>query len=188
MQSKKFPIGVLVLIVFLVGAGFILVRYGAKSNDGSSNDSGNQVTTDVPINTVPVAVTPVAPVAATPTVTNPTPVATKPKSTPVTPVKTSAYADGTYSATGSYNSPAGIEKVGVSVTIKNGIVQSSTVTNEANDGTSRRYQNMFISGYKTYVTGKNVASISVGKVSGSSLTGAGFNQALAKIKSQAAAA
>ena len=83
-------------------------------------------------------------------------------------------------------SPGGEDQLGVSVTLKDDIITSASVTNMANDGRSQRYQDMFISGYKQYVIGKNIADVSLSKVSGSSLTPGGFNDALAQIKSQAA--
>jgi hypothetical protein len=55
----------------------------------------------------------------------------------------------------------------------------------ASDGRSERYHNMFISGYQQYVVGKNIASVYLTKVSGSSLTPSGFDDALTQIKSQA---
>ena len=99
----------------------------------------------------------------------------------------SAYKDGTYSATGSYLSPGGYDQLGVSITLKNGIITNASVTNMASDGRSQRYQNNFISAYKQYVLGKNIGTLSLTKISGSSLTPKGFNDALAQIKSQAQA-
>ena len=105
-----------------------------------------------------------------------------------TPKKlSSVYKDGTYSATGSYMSPAGNEQIGVTIALKNDVITSATVTNMAGDGRSQRYQNMFISGYQQYVNGKNISSVYLTKISGSSLTPSGFNDALAQIESQAKA-
>lgn len=100
---------------------------------------------------------------------------------PIT-TQTHAYKDGTYSAAGSYNSPAGQENVSLSLVIKNDIVVDSTFSATSDSSRSLQYQAQFSSGYKTQVIGKNLANISVGKVSGASLTGKGFNDALAKIK------
>ena len=119
--------------------------------------------------------------------------------TPTTPSKTTTpavadttkrankYKNGTYSATGNYNSPSGYESIGVSITIANDIVTASTVTPETNSRTSLRYQEAFVSGYKSYVIGKNIDTIVLDRVSGSSLTPAGFNNALDAIKSEAQA-
>jgi len=196
MQSPKKTIGIVALVAFLLGSGFILVKFGNKSFDNPSSDPTVQPIADVPINQTPVQVpavvqentpmteetsgnsSPASPASKNPVVSSP--VAPK-------PTQSSPYKNGTYVATGSYDSPAGIERVGVSITLQNGIIESATVTNEAQDGTSSRYQNKFISGYKQYVIGKNIADVSLSRVSGSSLTPIGFNQALAKIKTEAAA-
>jgi uncharacterized protein with FMN-binding domain len=155
-MNIKTTIGIAVIIIFCVGAGIIVITHQPSA------DSKNSVSPAVVSGTQP-AVTP----------------SSVPKNS------TYAYKNGTYNATGSYDSPAGIENVEVSVTLTDGVITNSTVSNLANDGTSRRYQNMFIGGYKTYVNGKNISSVHIGKISGSSLTGTGFNAALEKIKNQA---
>lgn len=96
-----------------------------------------------------------------------------------------AYKDGTFTATGSYDSPGGIQTVAVSVTLQHDIITASDVQGRATDGDAREYQQDFIDGYKAFVTGKNVDSIQLSRVSGSSLTSNGFNSALQKIKNQA---
>ncbi|SRR6266481_4648709 len=100
---------------------------------------------------------------------------------------TSRYRDGTYSATGSHLSPGGEDDVHVTVTLANGIITDSTVTNGAHDKTSSYFQGIFINNYKPLVIGKSIDSVSLSKVSGSSLTSEGFNNALAKIKTLASA-
>jgi hypothetical protein len=109
--------------------------------------------------------------------------------TPMDKPKNSAsiYKNGTYSATGSYMSPGGEDQIAVTLTLKNDIVTSVSATPEAGDRMSARFQNMFISGYQQYVIGKNISSLNLTKVSGSSLTPKGFDSALAQIKSQAKA-
>lgn len=98
----------------------------------------------------------------------------------------SGFKDGTYSATGSYTTPGGREDLLVSVTLKDGKVADSTVTVEAKSPTSVQFQNEFINNYKQFVTGKSIADLKLSKVSGSSLTGKGFNAAVEKIKADAA--
>ena len=188
MKSSKAIVGIVFVIIFLMGTGFIMVEFGDKSNDNPPTDQGQPVAADTPINPIPTE-------PASNPVTNETPVTTVPvtvKTVNTVPANTPAqpsspYADGTYSADGSYDSPAGPESIAVSITLKDGIIIDSSVGNKADNRTSSRYQNMFIAGYKTYVVGKGIASVRVGKVSGSSLTGAGFNAALAKIKTEATA-
>jgi len=50
---------------------------------------------------------------------------------------------------------------------------------------SQHYQSRFLSGYKQYVVGKNISSVNLTNVSGSSLTPIGFDNALTQIKAQA---
>ncbi len=156
---KKSPVGIIASIVVLLGViGAIVFASSKKAPDVVVSDD----------------TTPVMPV-------------TTPE-TPVTdPKKTSVYKDGTYTATGSYMSPGGPDKIGVTLTLKNDIVTDVSATEMAGDPTSKRFQGMFLSGYKQYVIGKNIASLSLTKVSGSSLTPKGFNDALLKIKAQAKA-
>ena len=51
----------------------------------------------------------------------------------------------------------------------------------------KKSEQQFIDGYKSLVVGKDISSISLNRVSGSSLTSQGFNSAIQKIKSQAQA-
>jgi uncharacterized protein with FMN-binding domain len=132
----------------------------------------------------PASVSDTPTASATPT---PTPVTSvvDTNAAPTAAPAASGYKDGAYSATGSYNSPGGIEKVSVKLTLKDGVVADSTVTTTGNNPTGREYQAMFVSGYKSLVIGKNIDQIHLSRVSGSSLTSAGFNNALTQIKSQA---
>ncbi|MDB5204354.1 MAG: hypothetical protein JWP09_382 [Candidatus Taylorbacteria bacterium] len=115
------------------------------------------------------------------------PVETTPVDTTKKPGTVSMYKDGTYSATGSYRSPGGADTLGVTLTLSNDVVTDVTVAKGAGDNTSSRFQDKFISGYKALVVGKNIADIKLSKVSGSSLTPIGFNDAVAQIQAQAKA-
>lgn len=97
----------------------------------------------------------------------------------------SGYKDGTYSASGGYRSPGGNEEIDVTITIADGIVTQSDVTPLAASRESMEYQDDFVGGYKSQVVGKSIAEIQLGKVSGSSLTSRGFNEALDQIRNQA---
>src|ERR1700722_17691610 len=58
------------------------------------------------------------------------------KSTVAKPAATTAadtYKNGTYSATGSYDSPGGTESITVSVTVQNGVVTATSATSGATD-------------------------------------------------------
>lgn len=97
----------------------------------------------------------------------------------------SAYQNGSFSATGTYKSPAGAESITVNITLKDSVIANTTATAQTTDSTSRMYQNEFLNGYKSMVVGKNIDEVSLSKVSGSSLTSAGFNDALSQIKTKA---
>jgi uncharacterized protein with FMN-binding domain len=107
--------------------------------------------------------------------------------TPVADTTKKTYKDGTYTAIGSYNSPGGPDKISITLTLKNNIVTSVSAIPMAGDPKSEKYQQTFISGYQTFVVGKNIDTIKLTNVSGSSLTPIGFNDALEKIKVQAKA-
>ncbi len=122
---------------------------------------------------------------ATPPVS--TPVPTPPPATVPKQTAAAVYKNGTYTATGSYGSPGGQDQITVTVTLANDIITDVSAVSGAGDRTSQRYQNYFLSGYKQYVVGQNIASVHLTVVSGSSLTPIGFNNALTQIKAQAKA-
>lgn len=98
-----------------------------------------------------------------------------------------AYKNGTYKAEGNYVSPGGPESIDVSVTLTDGVITDATVVSNAERPMSKQMQGQFIGGYKAQVIGKNIDEIKLTKVSGSSLTPKGFNEALEEIKTQAKA-
>lgn len=95
------------------------------------------------------------------------------------------YKDGTYTAVGMYQAPSGQETVGVELTIVNGVVTAVVIENQAVNAASKQFQTMFSEGVSAVVVGKSLNELSVGTVSGSSLTPKGFNDALVKIKAEA---
>jgi uncharacterized protein with FMN-binding domain len=97
------------------------------------------------------------------------------------------YKDGTYSATGSYISPGGDEKIGVTLTLKDDVITSASVNPESASSEGRQYQGIFQQNFQPLVIGKNISDVHLTTVSGSSLTSGGFNQALALIETQAKA-
>lgn len=97
------------------------------------------------------------------------------------------FKDGTYTQEGTYVSPGGEEKIGVKITIKNGLVTESEVTPESERPMSLKFQKQFAEGYKEFVIGKNINEIKLDKVAGSSLSPKGFNDAVEKIKAEAKA-
>jgi len=99
----------------------------------------------------------------------------------------SGYTDGTYTESGSYQSPAGEESVQVSVNLEGGIIKAVEVTPDATNPQSKQYQTAFASGIADEVVGKSITDADVDVVSGSSLTSEGFNAALAQIAADAQA-
>ncbi len=120
--------------------------------------------------------------------TTPSTTATTPTtSTPTTTTTSSTYKDGTYSATSSYYVPHGTEEIQVSLTIKNGVVTDSNITNSENDRESAQFQESFASEYKSQVVGKNISGLNLSYIAGASDTTQGFNDAVTKIQSEAQA-
>jgi uncharacterized protein with FMN-binding domain len=106
----------------------------------------------------------------------------------VTPeAATSSYKNGTYSATGNYQSPAGQEEIVVTITLKDGTIADSEFESKAVNTTSKKMQGLFATGYKTMVVGKALDEVTLDVVNGSSLTPKGFEDALQKIKTEASA-
>lgn len=110
---------------------------------------------------------------------------TKPSST--TDEESSVYEDGTYTASGDYASPAGPESIAVTLTVKNDIVSSVSITKNATNETSINFQGLFAAGISGQVVGKSLDEIgNYSSVNGSSLTPNAFDAALASIKADAA--
>ncbi len=101
------------------------------------------------------------------------------------PIVVGSYKDGAYSATGEYISPGGPEEVKLTLTLKDGTITDSVFTAQSERPISQKFQKEFSAGYKEYVIGKKIDEVQITKVSGSSLTPKGFNDALAKIKAEA---
>ena len=95
------------------------------------------------------------------------------------------YKNGTYTAEGNYISPGGDEQIVVKLTLKDGVIENSQVESKAVRPISKKFQKIFIENYKQFVIGKKIDEIKLDKVSGSSLTPKGFNDALEKIKAEA---
>jgi Tfp pilus assembly protein PilV len=97
----------------------------------------------------------------------------------------SPYKDGTYTAVGNYTSPGGQEELGVTLTLASGVVVDSQVEVKATRPISKERQEDFAENYQSQVVGKSIDEISLGKISGSSLSPKGFNDAVEKVKTQA---
>ena len=95
-----------------------------------------------------------------------------------------AYKNGSFSANGNYRTPGGTETISVSVTLKDDVITSVSVTGNGR-GDSAEYQSMFKSGVSSLTVGKDIDDVKLSRVSGSSLTSTGFNSALDTIKTEA---
>jgi hypothetical protein len=95
------------------------------------------------------------------------------------------YKDGTYTVNGNYVSPGGPREVGVTLVLEGDIITDASAEVLAEDATSIRFQGEFKDGFKPMVVGKNINEVVLSKVSGSSLTPKGFNDAVEKIKVEA---
>jgi uncharacterized protein with FMN-binding domain len=103
-----------------------------------------------------------------------------------TGTSTGSYTDGDYTESADYQSPNGTEEITVDVTLADGVITAVTVTGDGDNPNSKLYQSKFAGGIADVVVGKNIDDISVDKVAGSSLTSAGFNDAIDAIKADAA--
>lgn len=185
---------VILISVSVMGAGCSSstdVKMDATVPDTSSNsttmdnhteaDTDTDVAVDVQTPTITVSTTDAT--GSVMVMGNKNPV--MPKPAPL-PAAGSHYKDGTYSAAGNYNSPAGAEEIDVTLTLKKDIVTNASVVEKAVNPKSVYMQGQFTAGFKQYVVGQNIATLKLGKISGSSLTPNGFNDAVAKIRTQAA--
>jgi len=154
-------IGGIVALLFVTGVIFAAVKYSSDNANSSPVSTAPADTTNMPADT--------SAASATSTVAD------------------TQYKDGTYSAEGDYQSPGGAESIQVTLVLANGIVTDATVVSDATRPNSVSFQNLFISDFKQYVVGKNISDLNLTKVSGSSLTPKGFNDAVAKIKVEAQA-
>ena len=172
MNSKSF-LAITGLVVILLATGTYMAMGSSKTETATVLDTTQTASL------LAVTVSPSAESAG----------ATTPQPTRVsqTSLVTSLYKDGTYIASGTYNTPEGkTETIAVSVTLKNDVIVDSRVTpTTSNDHESQRYQKQFIAGYKQLVTGKKITSVNLSVVSGSSLTSSGWNSAVARIEAQA---
>lgn len=124
-------------------------------------------------------------VNASPAPSSAAPQSASPQSGAAAPAGT--YADGEYSAQGSYTPPSNqTEEVDVTLTLEGDVVTALEVTTSGNHPTSKQYQREFTSGVQDQVVGKNLDELDVDKIAGSSLTSTGFNRALDTIRTEAA--
>lgn len=99
----------------------------------------------------------------------------------------STFKDGTYTATGGYQTPGGQESIDLTVTLSGNTITDAKVVQNASGGEAAEYQSKFASGYRSLVVGKKITDVSLTRVAGSSLTPVGFNNAISDIENQAKA-
>lgn len=175
-SSSKTParqVGIGIAVVALLA--LVAVVFGNNKSTTTTADTTTPSATDTGTPTTSAPQETTNPAATTPT----------PSTTPTTSAST--YKDGTYTATGSYQSPGGPDHLGVTLTIKNDIVTDASIKAEPGDRESAYYQNIFIQNCRPLVVGKDITTLKLSKVSGSSLTSGGFNDAVAQIKAEAKA-
>ncbi len=176
MEQKKpnttvITVGVLALVLAIAGGVSLLNKQETtETADAESNDGSRQTTASSSAQSTPTS-------SATTTAASTAP------ATASTAANT--YKNGTYSASGTYSTPGGAESINVTLTIKDGVVTDSSVSQSTTNRESQEFFNSFAASYKGKVVGQKLESLSLSRVSGSSLTPRGFNSALASIKSKA---
>lgn len=105
----------------------------------------------------------------------------------VAAMERATYKDGTYSAEGTYRSPAGAEAINITITLEDGVITATEFEGTATHQKSMAMQKAFSEGYEALVVGKPIDEVSLTVVNGSSLTGKGFMEAVAEIKAEAKA-
>lgn len=162
-SSKMIIMAVVVVVVILVGViGYqSLAKNSTKPQDAMIKEQtqGESTTTD--------------------TVT--------PAGTEEAKMTKASYKNGSYTETGNYISPGGEEQIKVTITLTDGKITDSSVVTFGATPTSKLKQADFAEHYKEQVIGKSIDEVALTKVSGSSLTPKGFNDALEKIKADAKA-
>lgn len=157
-QKKLHPAVAALIVIVLIGASTVAVAaLGNKNNDTSTS-----------------------PQVSTTTSPNDT------SSTNANSNSASTLKDGEYTADSSYTTPGGMESIGVTVTLKNGIIENAILEQHATGGETAEYQEKFASGYQQLVVGKKISDVKLTRVAGSSLTSSGFNDALDQIQQDAA--
>jgi hypothetical protein len=103
------------------------------------------------------------------------------------PAATGEYADGIYTAVGTYSSPGGEESISVTLTLTGDVVTAASAVGNATSPPSSQYQQQFVSNFADLIVGKSLDEVALDKVAGSSLTPIGFNDAVDTIKTDALA-
>lgn len=167
-KSSNMPMAIIVIaVVALLGIGGVAYK---TMNASSTSEKMEVVPTGSAINTF-----------------EPTSVVEDTATAPGTQMTAGSYKNGEYQVVGTYVSPGGPEEIGVTVTLTDGVISEVAVEPKATKPKSVQMQGVFAANYKELVVGKKLDEVKLDKVSGSSLTPKGFNDALEKIKVEAKA-
>ena len=102
-----------------------------------------------------------------------------------TPVVAGIYTDGSYTVETSYFTPARTEhEMDITLVVENDVVTDATIIYDGG-APSTGHHRRFDSAYKSAVIGVPLASISLSRVGGASLTSESFNEAVDTIQQQA---
>lgn len=112
------------------------------------------------------------------------PLAAPASSAPARTDAASEYADGEYTAIGVYGGQP--SSIIVEVTLEDGIITAVEVTPTATIQTSRDFQERFAAAVPDEVVGRPIDEVELDYLAGSSGTTQGFNDALTKVRAQAA--
>lgn len=166
-SPNKAIIGIIVVVLIAIAATAVIVTTNKKDDTSSTNDSATTQSADT---------------ADTSSTADDTA-----DSANSAADSSATFKDGTYTATGSYQTPGGQESIDLTVTLSGNTVTDAKVVQNASGGEAAEYQSKFASGYKSLVVGKKITDVSLTRVAGSSLTPVGFNNAIQDIENQAKA-
>lgn len=169
-NSKTKLVATVVTIIVIAGIVLFADHLKAASKTSASNLATTSASSTTPTNNT--------------TTTTPATDTTDSTGT-ATSTNTSTYKDGTYSASSNYYVPHGNESIKVTLTLQNGVITSSSISNSEGDPDSASFQEDFASAYKSYVIGKKISSVNLDVVAGASDTTQGFDDAVSQILSQA---
>ena len=159
-SPNKAIIGIIVVALIAIAATAVIIATSKKDDTANTSDNNTAQTT------------------STPDATSSASSATDSSAT---------FKDGTYTATGSYQTPGGRESIDLTVTLSGNTVTDAKVVQNATGGEAAQFQSKFGSGYRSLVVGKKITDVSLTRVAGSSLTPVGFNNAIEDIENQAKA-
>lgn len=174
------------LIAWCVAFAAVTVLYTLVHGQNRDAETAMRVSdTTASVAPAPAMTAPPATVAPTPDTRAPAVAMPKAEASPAPAAATTAYKDGTYAASGSYRTPLSTETIAVTLTVQSDTVSDVSIQQVPQNRDAVVYQAAFRQNYKPFVVGKKLTDLRLSRVSGSSLTSIGFNEALDQIKAQA---